>query len=311
MHFQALPSQNNTRNSSQERLTNSTMSAKRPECDLTSSFVVTVGPQDAQRRFTVYSNVLTPRSEFLRASREWLKDNPAKPTEIEDADPDLFSLYLNCVYFGADVVHVAAAKKDASESTRSAVATAPVIGNGFKLYVDPLEHSEAEYVEYAQQVEQKRTDATDSNNARVRTLLKLYLLADRLQDLQTANTVVDELARFCTQAKLAPSAAEIRLAYESTLRSSRLRKYLRDSYVREAVIWHNLGLALYLDEFPAEFVLDVAADLLNLQNTLHPLASMASKSKPEHDLRSTAGSLIRADRCRYHQHDERNTTCKV
>lgn len=112
------------------------MSAKRPECDLTSSFVVTVGPQDAQRRFTVYSNVLTPRSEFFRASREWLKDNPEKPTEIEDADPDLFSLYLNCVYFGADVVHVAA-QEDASGSTRSA---APVIGNGFKLYVDPLEH---------------------------------------------------------------------------------------------------------------------------------------------------------------------------
>lgn len=106
MHPLLLLSQNNTRNSSQGRLT--TMSAKRPECDLTSSFVVLVGQRaDTQRRFTVYSSVLIPRSESFRASREWLKDNPAKPTEIDDADPDLFSLYLNCVYFGADVLNVA------------------------------------------------------------------------------------------------------------------------------------------------------------------------------------------------------------
>lgn len=50
--------------------------------------------------------------------------------------------------------------------------------------------------------------------------------------------------------------------------------------MREAVNPRSLGLALYLGDFPEEFVLDVAADLLYLQNTyIHYPVSQAPTSQ--------------------------------
>lgn len=49
---------------------------------------------------------MTKRSEFFRAARspEWLavSADPTKPVDCTDDDPDVFSAYLNCVYFGAE-----------------------------------------------------------------------------------------------------------------------------------------------------------------------------------------------------------------
>lgn len=74
--------------------------------DLEATFDVTVGKLPAQKRFTVYTNILTKRSGFMRAARkpEWLNGDLRKPVDLEDEDPEVFHAYLNCVYFGADTL---------------------------------------------------------------------------------------------------------------------------------------------------------------------------------------------------------------
>lgn len=75
--------------------------------DFTSTFDVVVGKSPSSQRFTLHSNVFTSRSGFLKAARkpEWLTDF-TKCTELQDEEPEVFSRYMNCVYFGVEALHL-------------------------------------------------------------------------------------------------------------------------------------------------------------------------------------------------------------
>jgi hypothetical protein len=63
------------------------------------NIVVGVGPK--QKTFTVYNDVIIPRSEFFRAARSntWIKDDPTRPTSLEHEDPETFAAYLHAVNY--------------------------------------------------------------------------------------------------------------------------------------------------------------------------------------------------------------------
>lgn len=79
------------------------LTSNRIEFDET--FIVLVGTEDNQKRFTVYRDVLTQRSGLFKAARSarWATD-PSKPVSLEDDDPEVFSTYLHCVYFNEVVL---------------------------------------------------------------------------------------------------------------------------------------------------------------------------------------------------------------
>ena len=57
------------------------------------------------------------------------------------------------------------------------------------------------------------------------------MLADKLQDLLTANMIMDELICFSSKTNEVPKHGSISLAYSSTASSSPLRTLLRDYWV--------------------------------------------------------------------------------
>jgi hypothetical protein len=64
--------------------------------DFTMTFDVIVGTaQGHQKRFPVYHDLLTTQSKFLLVART---SEPRHPVRLDGEGPEVFSLYLNCVY---------------------------------------------------------------------------------------------------------------------------------------------------------------------------------------------------------------------
>jgi len=124
-------------------------------------------------------------------------------------------------------------------------------------------------------------------------LINLYLLADKLQDLTTANMVIDELMRFVSITGRIPTHAATRFTYNSTASSNLLRMLLRDYwiYCSPADVLENLEA----DTFPQDLVRDIAKELMRFK-----LGNLTSE-KCRRDMCS--------DKCRYHQHDNEHPRC--
>jgi hypothetical protein len=118
-------------------------------------------------------------------------------------------------------------------------------------------------------------------------LIKLYLLADKLQDLITANMIMDELIRFIAQTTEIPKHAPTTLAYNSTTSSNPLCTLLRDYWVYQMP---TDGIRYFEgDGFPKHFLQDVATELMSFK---------LGESKSEDSKRDQC-----SDKCQYHQHD--------
>lgn len=79
----------------------------------------------------------------------------------------------------------------------------------------------------------ERTELSARIDQQTETLVKLYLLADKLRDTMTANKTIDELVRFSEEVGRNPSAAAITLTYTSTVHGNPLRRLLRDCYTSQ------------------------------------------------------------------------------
>jgi hypothetical protein len=78
----------------------------------------------------------------------------------------------------------------------------------------------------------EETDEVD--NAETRLLIKLYVLADKLIDLDTANLVMDELIAHVDACKIPPDIDYINIVYQCTPTGSPLRALFCDLYIHEA-----------------------------------------------------------------------------
>ena len=63
------------------------------------TFDVLVGRDDNQQLFTVHHDIITRQSKFFRQARSslWNSDKSV-PVELQHADPQIFDMYLHCVY---------------------------------------------------------------------------------------------------------------------------------------------------------------------------------------------------------------------
>lgn len=117
------------------------------------TFDIFVGKGHSQRLFTVYADVTTQRSKFLRVARQqcnrWWQYN--KDRMLVDEDPQVFSAYLHTVYFGMESFKQRMESNNPNSSRKEKDTKAAVF------------------------------------------LTDLHLLAEKLRDAITANLVVDEL----------------------------------------------------------------------------------------------------------------------
>jgi hypothetical protein len=162
--------------------------------DLTSTFDVKV----KAKIFTLHTTVFTERSEFLRAARkpEWLDNNPNKPVDLEDEDAEVFSTYVNCVYFGSEIL---------------------------QHYADDMASlSKSDLIERDEEV-----DAAFS------ALIRVYQIADKLRDLITANMVIDEIMKFEDALERIPGDETVALVYRYTPEQNPLRLLMRDYWFHD------------------------------------------------------------------------------
>jgi hypothetical protein len=122
-------------------------------------------------------------------------------------------------------------------------------------------------------------------------LAEVYLLADRLQDLGTADLLIDEFKRFANAEHVTPEARITRLVYDSTIHGHPFRKLIRDYCICETHGGDHMDV--YLSGWPLELTRDVTAEFLGLMDS--------SKD----DMVILTGRIADfKDKCRYHQHSK-------
>ena len=279
--------------------------------DLKATFDVLVGQEPAER-FTVYTDVLTPRSKFLTATRkpEWLAGNTSKPVDLSDEDPDVFQAYLNCVYFGSEALHEHSVEFE-RQLPASNVDLLVFVGSpnrdehslaqcfeefGFKVQSVRL-NSRTDYTcayDVSFEDAEKATKALADCNQKIiggrsffvcgvsaphdqmgnparsgladtgsEALIKLYLLADKLQDFATANIIMDQLIKFVAETGEIPKHGPTSLAYNSSACSNPLRALLRDYWVYHMPT--DVADHLKTNNSPKDFLQDVATELMLLK----------------------------------------------
>lgn len=153
---------------------------------------VLVGPGGQQ--FSIPKSLLVERSYFFKTalSERWLQEG-SKAIKLPEADPQIFDMYLNCIYKSA--VNVG----DVTEAINDA--------------------------EFA--------GLNNPNCRSCARLFNLWMLADKLGDVMATNMIMDAIIDLAEMTKRLPGALNLAMAYSRTTDSSLLRKYLIDAYVFE------------------------------------------------------------------------------
>jgi hypothetical protein len=143
--------------------------------------------------------------------------------------------------------------------------------------------------------------AEESTKPHFTSLLRLYILADRLGDLKTANMVIDRLVSYSDEVKRIPGSDDIRLSYNFTASGSPLRAVLRDQFIHEVS-------ANYFQEHKAanshrEFLQDIVVGYLDIKETTNVDKSMSVGDA----FRVKVSSMD--DGCFYHQHNQTVPRC--
>jgi hypothetical protein len=233
--------------------------------DLENTFEVVIGKQS--KHFTIHTNVFTHRSGVL-ATLHRSEYNPQNlPVDREGEDPELFQAYLNCVYFGPETLEQWA---DAC-----------------------MAESEAEPEGKTRDEEQAVADLVFEK------LIRLYLLAERLVDLRTANMALGEIIRSSMLLRVIPMQVPTSLAYASTAKDSPLRTLLRDYWVYESGSTDTDRERLRTAGFPSEFSQDIAIEMLRI----------VSESEDYDPFDKTVKEIYSDNKCHYHQHDELHPSC--
>lgn len=177
-----------------------------------------VGTEPNQRRFSVHRDIITKRSKFFEAARSerWTKD-PSKPVDLKHHEPEIFAMYLHCIYF------------------------------------DQVQETTADYTDIDTVKEAPSGRRQEVADGMFEARVKLYLLADEMQDRPSTNLVINDLARLTASLSLYPSGRAVGLAYASSLEGSPLRRLLVDLTLHDSPI-------LPKGNYPSEYLQDVIAE---------------------------------------------------
>lgn len=235
--------------------------------DFTRTFDVLVGPD--RKRISVHHDILTQRSGFFQAARkpQWI-DGPQVPTDLSDYDPDDFQDYLQLVY------------------TREMLAPDVEVSQ----WCEDGCHTETFTPGLVTKVQSHYSD-----------LVNLYILADKLQDLKSANLIMDRILQFDDDVPKMPRVDLIRRIWTKTPSTSPLRAMVRDLIIYEAQ-------ADYFDnakitDLPKELLLDIAEEHLSIK--WEEVGARDGRVSEVYHKRISDFS-----KCHYHQHDDKHPVCK-
>jgi hypothetical protein len=128
------------------------------------------------------------------------------------------------------------------------------------------------------------------------SLINLYLLADKLQDLATTNMVMDTIQQFCQSAYVAPGKGPISTAYQSTVAGSPLRKLLRDMWSYSPGSDHEERFNE--SGFPNEFLRDIVKEYLRIKPESDDVKHYFEVASNDYLLEGSESET--PDGCRYH-----------
>jgi hypothetical protein len=271
------------------------------------TFQVVVGKVPSQKHFTLYTSIMSQHSEFFRAASA----DPTKPVELDDHDPEIFKAYLCCLLGGVHAIKADVedeipdfVEKELEDQSSTETQDAPP--------VDPwsVRYEEPELPEDAFTWTQKgcerlcaegQEEPTAYENAcsdHLLCLAKIYVEADKLLDLGTANQLIDELIRFGAAKGYNPDDEIVNFVYESTVHGSPLRKLMRDLYMYSTG-QHYMYLTPHQVELPAEFYRDLFVEYLRVKRPQAGVYYMTT----DFPVNSVIDKMV-LDNCEYHLHDE-------
>jgi hypothetical protein len=129
------------------------------------------------------------------------------------------------------------------------------------------------------------------------SLIALWVLADKLGDLEAANLTIDTIVSYSDEVNLIPGAKNVSLVYRTTVNSSPLRTLMRDLYIHDACE----DLRDDMSEFGLEFYRDVACKYLEVKRASRKYAATVAKAFDT--------ALSNNDRCLYHSHSPTVPRC--
>jgi hypothetical protein len=109
------------------------------------------------------------------------------------------------------------------------------------------------------------------------TLIELYVLAEKFQDTQAKNDIIDAMlhkSRIRSVADQLPYMKDINYLYDGTMEGSKARKLLVDLYVD----YGEMSMLHSNDEIPGEFLHDLSSRLLQLHSNLRNARTCTTKS---------------------------------
>jgi hypothetical protein len=132
-------------------------------------------------------------------------------------------------------------------------------------------------------------------DAACEALIRVYLIADKLQDVITTNMAIDELVRLGDILIQTPNESHVSLAYSRTTENSPLRLLMRDSWAYE-IAPSEVG---QLNDIPGDFIRDIAVEIYRVmgehENDGEQTIQVAFSKK--------VSDKTDEDKCHYHQHD--------
>jgi hypothetical protein len=179
--------------------------------------------------------------------------------DLEDDDPEVFSAYLECVYFGIEAIKFDMECEDPDKPNCDSEKQEPT---------DTFEWSHGECQKRCEQY-LKQDPARDNPYltvcaTQILWLVKTYLQADKLQDCETANLIIDEIIRFSEATQRNPTYEVVSLVYGNTVHGHPLRKLMRDYFVH----WTTSSdyLDLHGSDICSELLRDIAVEFLRAKD---------------------------------------------
>lgn len=167
-----------------------------------------------------------------------------------------------------------------------------------------LDTKPAVFEEYLRCIYADRVETASPGKSDILGRVQLWILADRLQDLTTANLVADEIVRDSvgqsdTAWRFVPTLKVVAFAYSHTAPGSAMRRLMRDLRVYDGAGSKSDETSLEYEGM-AEALFDIYQEMgrlimSNARGTIEGVFLNGASTKPK---------------CHYHQHDEEHPKCK-
>ncbi|KAK6433835.1 hypothetical protein LTR95_009986 [Oleoguttula sp. CCFEE 5521] len=225
------------------------------------TFKVEVGVAPDNFTYTLYTDFFTRRSPFFNAATSNTWSNGKTLVDLTDYTTDIFDAYLHFVY----------TKEISLKQPRSGL--------------DGNDGSQA--------------DTDETAGQQLAPLIRMYVLADKLGDLSTANSVMDELILQSDEDKMIVSTGCANDIYEHAAQGSPLRKLVLDWYVHDAgPIVDSAGLSQ-----------EVLEAIFQEYTTLRYQDYEAKGRGVKNGFHASVSHMVASDKCRYHPHDNDHPRC--